>query len=84
MEVSLNTDLQAKLDQLALETGRPAGELVEDAIAGYFGELLQARETLNSRYDDLKSGRVRPVDGEAFFEYLRQREEELIHKPAPQ
>jgi hypothetical protein len=84
MEVNLNTDLQAKIDQLALETGRPVDDLVEDAIAGYFGELLQARETLNSRYDDLKSGRVQPVDGEAFFESLRQREEELIHKPTPQ
>jgi hypothetical protein len=28
---------------------------------------------LNSRYDDLKSGRVKPIDGEAFFESLRRR-----------
>ena len=32
------------------------------------------REMLYSRYDDLKSGRVRAVAGEAFFESLRQRE----------
>jgi hypothetical protein len=35
---------------------------------------------LDSRYDDLKSGRVKPVDGEAFFESLRQRENEIFKK----
>ena len=33
-------------------------------MAGYFEEVLQIRETLDSRYDDLKSGRVKPIDGE--------------------
>src|SRR5580704_14643987 len=74
MEVQFAPDLQAKLDKLASETGRPPGELVEDVVAGYFDELAQARERLNSRYDALKSGRVKPIDGEAFFESLRQRE----------
>ena len=64
MEVHFNPDLQAKLDKLATETGRPTGELVEDAVLGYFDELAKTRETLNSRYDDLKSGRVQPIDGE--------------------
>ena len=54
----LNPDLQAKLDQLAQETGRATAELVADAMAGYFEELARVRETLNSRYDDLKSGKV--------------------------
>ena len=83
MEVHLATDVQAKLDQLALETGRPTGELVEDAIVGYVDEFIQTRAMLNGRYYDLKSGRVKPIDGEAFFESLRQREEELIDKHAP-
>jgi predicted transcriptional regulator len=61
VEVNLNPDLQAKLDQLALETGRPARELVEDAVAAYFGEMLQTRETLNTRYDHLKSGKVTAI-----------------------
>ena len=78
MEVHFAPDLQAKLDQLANETGRPTGELVEDVVAGYVDELAQTREMLNSRYDDLKSGRVKPIDGEAFFESLRQREDKLL------
>jgi hypothetical protein len=84
MEVHFNPDLQAKLDQLARETGRAMDELVEDVMVGYFEELHQTRELLNSRYDDLKSGRVKPIDGEAFFEDLRRREDELLKKYAPQ
>jgi len=50
MEVHFHPDLQAKLDSLATETGRRPGELVEDVVAGYFDELMQTRDTLNSRY----------------------------------
>ena len=84
MEVHFAPDLQAKLDQLATETGRPPGELVEDVVAGYFDELAQTRGMLNSRYDDLKSGRVKLIDGEEFFEGLRRREDEFLKKHSPQ
>jgi predicted transcriptional regulator len=80
MEVHFAPDLQAKLDELATVTGRAQGELVEDVIAGYFDELARTREMLDSPYDDLKGGRVKPIDGEAFFESLRQREDELLKK----
>ena len=39
---------------------------------------------LDSRYYDLKSGRVEPIDGEEFFETLRRREDELINKRSRQ
>jgi hypothetical protein len=84
MEVQFTPDVQAKLDKLAIDTGRAPGELVEDVIAGYFDELAQAREMLSSRYDDLKSGKVKPIDGEEFFESLRRREEDLLNKQSPQ
>lgn len=41
MEVHFKPDLQAKLDELATETGRPSDELVEDVVAGYFDELAR-------------------------------------------
>jgi len=63
-----------------IETGRGADELVEDAMIGYFEELAQTRAMLDGRYDAMKSGRVEPLDGEAFFEDLRHREEELLNK----
>lgn len=71
MEVNFKPDLQAKLDELATETGRPSDELVEDVVAGYFDELARTQGMLNSRYDDLKSGRVKPVDGEEAFSRLK-------------
>ncbi len=75
MEVHFKPDLQAKLDELATETGRPTGELVEDVVAGYFDELDRAREMLDSRYDDLKSGRIKPIDGEEAFAGLKAKTE---------
>ena len=55
----------------------------EDAMAGYLAEVAEVRQMLDGRYDDLKSGRVKPIDGEEFFESLRRREEDLL-KHAPQ
>ena len=84
MEMHFTPDVEAKLNALATETGRTAEEFVQDALAGYVEELAQVRGMLDSRYDDIKSGRVQPIDGEAFFESLRQREEALLKKHAPQ
>jgi hypothetical protein len=63
MEVHFTPEVQAKLERWTSETGRPANELLQDALAGYFDELASTREMLNSRYDDLKSGRVKPISG---------------------
>jgi hypothetical protein len=38
-------------------------------------ECRLVRKTLDSRYDDLKSGRVKPVDGEEVFRRLREKSE---------
>ncbi len=80
MEVHFAQELQAKIDQLVIETGRTPDKLLADAMAGYVAELTETHEMLNSRYDDLKSGKVKPIDGEAFFESLRNREDELLNK----
>jgi hypothetical protein len=34
------------------------------ADAGYFDEMKQTRQMLNSRYDDMKSGRVKAIPGD--------------------
>jgi predicted DNA-binding protein len=83
MEVHFTPDIEARLDQLATETGRARDEFVQDAMIGYLDELAQTRKTLDSRYDDLKSGKVKPIDGEAFFESLRLSEDELLKRPPP-
>ncbi len=78
MEVHLTPELEAKLNEMATRTGRATDELVQDAMAGYFEEVAHVREMLDRRYDEVKSGKVKPIDGEAFFESLREREDELL------
>ena len=73
MEVHFTPDAKAKLDRLAIDTGRPTDELLEDAFLGYFDELTETRQMLDSRYDDLKSGRVKPISGDEMKARLRAR-----------
>jgi hypothetical protein len=81
MEVHFTPETAKKLNDLATTRGCAPEEIVEDALAGYFEEVASLRTTLDSRYDDLKSGRARPIDGEAFFESLRKREADLLKRP---
>ncbi|MGB6946325.1 MAG: hypothetical protein WBE37_28270 [Bryobacteraceae bacterium] len=73
MEVHLAPELQAKIDQLVIETGCPVEKLIEDALAGYVPELAGTREMLDSRYEDLKSGRVKPIPGDQVEAYFRDK-----------
>ena len=72
MEVHLRAETESRIQELAAKTGRAPADLVEDAMAGYLQELAQTREMIDTRYDDLKSGRVRAVDGEETFASLRR------------
>jgi predicted DNA-binding protein len=83
MEIRLKPETESRLNELAFRSGRPTDDLVEDAMAGYLGEVTEARSMLDHRYDDLKSGRVKPIDGEAFFDDLRQREDVLLKQRRP-
>lgn len=73
MEVQLEPTLQAKLEQIAGDSGRTAADLVHDAVAGYVDEFAEARRMLDSRYDDIKSGKVNLIDGEEAFARLHER-----------
>jgi len=63
MEVRFRPETESRLQELASKSGRPPSDLIEDAMAGYLQELTTVREMLDSRYDDLKSGRVKRVEG---------------------
>jgi predicted transcriptional regulator len=75
MVVHLKPETESRLQELAAKTGRPPDELVEDAMAGYLAELVQVREMLDGRYDEIRSGRVAPIDGEEAFKRLRRKSE---------
>jgi predicted transcriptional regulator len=75
MEVHVTPETAKKLNDLATASGRAPEEIVEDALAGYLDHVASVRETLDRRYDDLKSGRVKPIDGEEAFRRLREKSE---------
>lgn len=73
MELHLTPETEARLQELATKTGRNQDELVEDAMAGYLTELSAVRQLLDSRYDDIRNGRVAPIDGDDAFDTLRSK-----------
>jgi predicted transcriptional regulator len=75
MEVQLGPDIEKKLNDLAAQSGRGVTQLLQDALAGYLDEQSQTQDMLDSRYDDLKSGRVKPIDGEEAFSRLKAKTE---------
>ena len=82
MEIQFTPDVEKKLNDLAAQSGRGPDELLQDALAGYLDELTQTRDMLNSRYDELKSGRVKPIDGEEAFARLKAKTQAQRNHPA--
>jgi hypothetical protein len=74
MEIRFRPETELRLLELASKPGCPIDDLIEGALAGYLEEVVEVRSMLDSRYDEIKSGRVKPIDGKAFFESLRRRE----------
>jgi predicted DNA-binding protein len=80
MEVRIRPETESRLAELASKSGRAADDLVEDALAGYLAEVSEVREMIDSRYDEVKSGQLEPIDGESFFSNLQRRENEMLAK----
>jgi hypothetical protein len=92
MEVHFTPETEKKLNDLAAQSGRgTADELVQDVVEGYFDALAQTRQMLDSRYHDLKSGRVKPIPGDEVAAYFgaksaaarRSQPESLTSWPSP-
>jgi predicted DNA-binding protein len=75
MEVQFSPEIQARLERLAHETGCPTDAFVRDALPGYLDELERTRDMLDGRYDDIRNGRVKAIDGEEAFARLRAKSE---------
>ena len=71
MEVHFPPEVQAQIEQMARDTGSPSDELVKDMVIDFFDEITVTRQTLDRRYDDLESGRVKLIPGEEAFARLR-------------
>ena len=82
MTIEINPELEKQLVAAAAQAGRPAGDLAQDAIAGYLADLAETREMLDSRYDDIESGRAKLIPGEEAFARLHARIEARRNGPA--
>ena len=78
MAVKRKPETESRLQEPAASTGRAPDELVEEAISGYLAELSQLRNTLDRRYDQIKSGKVQPIDGEGAFTRLRNKKSQSL------
>ena len=58
-----NLRRSTKRDQLARQTGRDNTEVLGEVIDSYFEELGRINATLDRRYDETKSGEVKPMRG---------------------
>jgi len=82
MEVHFSSETEKKLKDIAVQSGRgTADALVQDVIEGYFDELAKTREGLNNRYDDLKSGRVKPIPRDEVAAYFREKSAAVRRSP---
>ncbi len=72
MEINFTPETEKRLNALAAQSGSSTvDELVQNVIEEYFDDLAQARQTLDNRYDDLESGRVKPVPSNEVLARLR-------------
>ena len=76
MVVHLKPETESRLKELSATTGRAPDDLVEDAMAGYLAELARTRKMLDERYNEIKSGQVKPIDGQEAFDRIRTKSEE--------
>lgn len=66
-------EVEKTLNEIATLSGRSAAELVQDAVAGYVGDLSEVRDTLDRRYDEIKSGNVKLIPDEEVEAYFREK-----------
>jgi hypothetical protein len=70
--------MTAKKRKRGTPEAAPLNDSAEDGVSRRLKETLEVRDTLDSRYDEIRNGRASPIDGEAFFENLRLREDQLL------
>jgi predicted DNA-binding protein len=76
MAIHITPEHEARINELARQTGRENADVLGEVIDSYFEELARINATLDRRYDEITSGQVEPIGGEEVFERLRRKSEE--------
>jgi len=78
------TDIYHRCPSVSKRVTQANHQRLRSAVTGYTSACVRSGVGCDSsHYDDIKSGRVKPIDGEAFFDGLRQREDELLKQRNP-
>lgn len=70
MSIQITPEQEARINGLARQTGRDTTEVLGEVIESYFDELARINATLDRRYDEIKSGPVKPTSDDAVLERL--------------
>jgi hypothetical protein len=73
MQVDFTPELQAQLDKLATDAGHRTDELVREVMSDYVHQVAETRDMLDSRYDDMKSGKIKLIPGDQVLARLREK-----------
>jgi len=85
LEVHFSPDTEKKLKDLAALSGREtADELVQHVVEGFIDDVAQTRDMLDNRYDDLKSGRVKPISSDEVEAHFREKSATARRSPSSQ
>jgi len=72
MEVHFTPETEQRIRDLAhLSGGATPDRFVQDVVEGYLDEIAKTRQMLDTRYNDVKSGRVKPISGDAVEAHFR-------------
>ncbi len=82
MNIRVNDALAKKLNDLAAASGRKPDDLVQDALVGYLDEVAGLRESLDTRYDEAKAGKVGLMSGEEAATRMREKSRQRRLPPA--
>jgi len=85
LEVHFSPDTEKKLKDLAALSGREtADELVQHVVEGFIDDVAQTRDMLDNRYDDLKSGRVKPISSDEVEAHFLEKSATARRSPSSQ
>jgi predicted DNA-binding protein len=76
MSIKLTPEHEARIKELARQTGRDNTAVLGEVIESYFEELGRINASLDRRYDEIKSGQVKPISVDEVLERLQRRSEE--------
>lgn len=67
--------VQAELDQLAIEMGLSVDDLANELMADCLHKRAEVRKTIDRRFEDIESGRVTLIPGDQVRAMMREQSE---------